>query len=195
MSNQPDRRVSVRGHLTLPCCVNIREIDGPELDALLQAATDRIGAIYSESREAFDALVEDRRKAARRRKTLQGPFLRIGIRFDMTVGIRCVDTPAPEDAILDADQLLRQTRGLNPAKVDEAFDAAMPGERPRRPFASDWQTIREDGLQYSRETKTYWYKGEAYCEKRARHHGLVGLGALLRRQISSIPTHDEGPAP
>jgi len=52
----------------------------------------------------------------------------------------------------------------------------------RKPYAEDWQQLRE-GLEYSPRLKLYWYMGQVYDELSARHNGIIGAGAELRRII------------
>ena len=61
--------------------------------------------------------------------------------------------------------------------------------RPRvqkRPYASDWISIRE-GLYYSDESKLYWdsKSNTVYDERSAKHNGLIGIGAALRDMIAA----------
>lgn len=51
-----------------------------------------------------------------------------------------------------------------------------------RRYASDWVTLGKD-LEYSKELDLYYYKGRIYDERSARHNGIVGEGAQLRRLI------------
>ena len=52
----------------------------------------------------------------------------------------------------------------------------------QRPYASDWKEI-EPGLEYSAEIDRYWHNGRVYDERSARHNGLVGMGAQLKRLL------------
>ena len=52
----------------------------------------------------------------------------------------------------------------------------------QKPYASDWKEI-EPGLEYSAEIDRYWHNGRVYDERSARHNGLVGMGAQLKRLL------------
>lgn len=54
----------------------------------------------------------------------------------------------------------------------------------KKPYADDWQTLDTD-LEYSDSRKLYYYKGRVYDELSARHNGIVGHGARLRKIISA----------
>jgi hypothetical protein len=51
----------------------------------------------------------------------------------------------------------------------------------KKPFASDWITINDEGPQYSPTLDRYWFQGRVYDERSAQHNGLIGAGALLRQ--------------
>lgn len=53
----------------------------------------------------------------------------------------------------------------------------------KRPYASDWILINDDGVVYSKELDRYYYRGNQYDERSARHNGIIGLGATLRTLI------------
>ena len=52
----------------------------------------------------------------------------------------------------------------------------------KKPFATDWEIICED-LEYTPTQKLYWHNNRVYCEVSARHNGLIGLGARLKKII------------
>jgi len=70
----------------------------------------------------------------------------------------------------------------------------LPPEKPRRPHASDWETIRPDGLQYSKSEKRYWLNSKGYDEVSALHNGIIGAGEQLRGIIGRQSSQD-GPSP
>ena len=53
-----------------------------------------------------------------------------------------------------------------------------------KPIAPDWETIHDNGVQYSRIRQEYWFNGRVYDERSARHNGIVGAGAMLRETLA-----------
>ena len=53
-----------------------------------------------------------------------------------------------------------------------------------KPYANDW-VIVADGVEYSESKKIYWSNNRVYCELSARHNGIIGAGAYLRRVIAN----------
>lgn len=71
-------------------------------------------------------------------------------------------------------------------------DPVFPVEPRKRPYAQDWQTINDKGVEYSASIGRYWFNGALYDERSASHNGLVGIGSRL---ASMIRAGDEDPRP
>lgn len=49
-------------------------------------------------------------------------------------------------------------------------------------MAPDWETL-PNGVEYSPSKQLWYFKGMVYDERSARHNGLIGAGADLKRMI------------
>ena len=59
----------------------------------------------------------------------------------------------------------------------------------KRKYAKDWQKI-SDKLSYSIELGLYYYCGQHYDERSARHNGLIGAGTQLKEVLNHAITRN-----
>lgn len=59
----------------------------------------------------------------------------------------------------------------------------------KRQYAKDWEKI-DDKLSYSHELDLYYFCGQHYDPRSARHNGLIGAGAELKNAIEQNEKKD-----
>lgn len=199
---QPGRPVTIAAGpdvLRLPLKVNLKGLNDAQLAPLLAAATDKLGASFFRGQDLFDEVLADARaRADIPSHFLAGPYLSVFIRQRGDLGVSVSDRIQAGDTIYASDQLLHLCAEITPERVEAAIEADEKKDwTARRPYASDWQRLNNQGLEYSQEKDCCWYQGRTYDRRSAHHNGLIGAGDDLRAMARSAqgPDEDSSPSP
>jgi hypothetical protein len=195
LNPKPKKQEVIKSHdgqLSLPCSIDLSQMDEGSVSELLEKMMSHLGAQMTMSWESVAQAVSTHAPGARLNISL-------GISCSAHVSLSTNKSPGPNlgHPLQDADQFLAQVVTFTPELFDDALDkideAARP--KPRRPYAPDWREIDDNGLQHSEQADRYWLKGKSYTEQSARHNGLIGAGQVLREQIKQANDENLGPCP